>query len=266
MFRRQHVHRPEEDQQLAREPRGERDADQAEQEQRHDQRHHRMATAQARQVVNGVYRRLRRVDVGQDREGAHRHGPVSDEVKQDRFDAVRLDRAIAAAQVGRDRQAHQHVARVRHAGIGEDAFQVVLQQGQDVAQEHCYDRQEPQYRGHLSAERHADKAPARLDARRLDPRRGHEAQHPQQRREARHLGHVGQQRGPHRRRTLIHVWRVEVERHRRDAEAQARQHHDDRDVRDRRQVAGVAAVQRVEQRRQVGRAGQAVEVAEAEQR
>ena len=63
---RRHGHGPEKQDELAREPGCQRDANQAKQEQSHQSSHSRVAAAQSGQVVDHFHRTLRRAEIGQD--------------------------------------------------------------------------------------------------------------------------------------------------------------------------------------------------------
>ena len=72
----------------------------------------------------------------------------------------------AAGEVRGAGEGDEHVAGMGDAGIGQQAFEVVLQQREDVADRHGQGRQEPEQGRHLLAEADADQLVARACSRR----------------------------------------------------------------------------------------------------
>jgi hypothetical protein len=119
-----------------------------------------------------------------------------------------------------------------HAGIGEQPPEVVLEQGQEVAQRHRHRRQDPQQRQPVGAQDQAGVPYRALDGDgplRADHFGRHESEDAEQGDETRRLGHQGQKGGVRGGRPLVDVRRVKMERHRRDLEAQPGHDHDQRD-------------------------------------
>ena len=182
-----------------------------------------MAAAQAGQVLHRFYRPLRRAQVREHRKGADRHRAVGHQVEEHRIGTAAEGLVgIGDRQIARHCQADQHVAGVGHARISQQAFEIVLEKSQHIAEDHGHGRQNPEQGRHLQAEGQTGRLA-------LQP---HEPEEADQGHEPGSLGHERQKRCYRRRRALVNVRRVEVERHGRNLEAQSRDHHQQRDLGD----------------------------------
>ena len=132
----------------------------------------------------------------QHRKNAHAHQRVSTQIEQ---------HTGHARGVGRY-QAHQQVPAVRHAGIGQQALDVALIQGQKIAAHHGERGQSPQQRLPLALQR--------LEAREENAHEDHKTSGPG----------TGGQKCRHRNgRSLVHIRRPRVERHHCHLEAETDQ-------------------------------------------
>ena len=226
------------DVELADETRGQRDTGQG-------QHHHgqyggqvRAAPEQAAILVQGVSVTafVRRGHQRNYTEGAEAGDHVGDQVNADGFHGQAFAR----------HQGDQQVAEVSDGRVTQQTLEVVLGQGQQVTEQ---DRRDGDHGQHVA--QHAG-----IGSRRDLEQTHHHGKHS-------NLGRGSQERSHRRRGAFVHVWGPQVERHERQLECQADQHHRQAQLGNRRRAVGGS--QRVADTGEAQAAGFGVEQGHAEQ-